>query len=151
MPANDFLTPGTSTTLTLVYDRPKEGETRFGAYRAYRVLTPDGSEHTFFPPRSLYPELDRLNLGRGSRLTVHTSQRVSEDGRAFPRYDVTPVDGPAQPTPAATHERPSNGNSILASVALKAAVSSGSTFSEPDAILAIADRYLAWLVARAGA
>lgn len=115
------------------------------AYRAYKVLTPDGTEHTFFLPRSLYPELDRLNLGRGSRLTVHTRQRVSEDGRAFPRYDVTPVDGPAQPIPAAPHERASTSNGILASVALKAAVSSGSTFSDPEAILTIADRYLAWL------
>ncbi len=144
MPSNDFLTPGTTTTLTVLYDRPREGETRFGPYRAYRVRTDDGADHTFFPPRSLYPELDQLNLSRGSRIAVTTSQRVSEDGRVFPRYEITPA-SPSELT-SAPATRPQGTNGILASVALKAAVSTGSTLSEPEAILVVAERYLAWLV-----
>ena len=149
MPSNDFLTPGTTTTLTLVYDTPKEGQTRFGPYRAYRVQTEDGTEQTFFPPRSLYPELDRFQLARGSRIAVRTSQRVSEDGRVFPKYEITPVAAPSpQAVPAAPSRSPAS-NGILASVALKAAASSGSTFSEPEAILKVAERYLTWLVGHA--
>ena len=51
MPANDFLQPGSTTTLTLLYDRPRQGATRYGPYQ--------------------------LRLGRGSHLTVRTSQRMS--------------------------------------------------------------------------
>lgn len=146
MPSNEFLSPGTATTLTLLYDRPKEGESRFGTYRAYRVRTPDGGEHTFFPPRSLFPELDRLNLARGSRITVRTSERVSDDGRVFPRYEIAP-ETPGAPSISAgpTEPRASSGSSILASVALKAAASTGSAFSDPDQILTVADKYLSWL------
>jgi len=70
MASNDFLTNGSTTTLTLLYDTPREEQTRFGPYRAYRVQTPNGEEHTFFPPRSLYPELDRMGLRRGSQISV---------------------------------------------------------------------------------
>ena len=103
MASNDFLPLDTITPLTLLYDAPKEGSSRFGPYRAYRVQTPDGSEHTFFPPRSLYPELDRLNLRRGSCLSVRASQRIADDGRVFPRFDITgATDGPTTGTPVAT-------------------------------------------------
>ena len=149
MASNDFLQTGSTTTLTLLYDTPKEGQTRFGPYRAYRVATPDGEAHTFFPPRSLYPDLDRLALRRGSQISVHLTERISEDGRVFPRYDVQPVDGevaltvpPVLPTP------PRSSGGILPSVALKAATSS-SSLGDPESILTIADRYLAWLVERA--
>jgi len=150
MASNDFLQNGSTTTLTLLYDTPKEGQTRFGPYRAYRVATSDGEEHTFFPPRSLYPELDRMALRRGSQITVRATERISDDGRVFPRYEVQPVEGEpvvlgGAPSPAPA--RSSGG--ILASVALKAATSS-SSLGDPESILTIADRYLAWLVERAG-
>jgi len=148
MPSNDFLTPGTTTSLTLVYDSPREGQTRYGPYRAYRVRTDDGTDHTFFPPRSLYPELDRLQLGRGSHIAVTTSQRVSEDGRVFPKYEITPIPSSPGSAPPIPGRAPAS-NGILASVALKAAASAGSTFSEPEAVLKVAERYLTWLVGHA--
>lgn len=150
MPSNDFLQNGSTTTLTLLYDTPKEGQTRFGPYRAYRVATPTGEEHTFFPPRSLYPELDRMALHRGSQISVHLTDRISDDGRVFPRYDVRPVEGEAALTMPSVLPTPSRSTGgILPSVALKAATSS-SSLGDPESILAIADRYLAWLVERAG-
>lgn len=151
MPSNDFLQPGTTTTLTLLYDTPKEGSTRFGPYRAYRVRTPDGGEHTFFPPRSLYPELDRLNLRRGSCVSVRASQRVSDDGRVFPRFDIADATTPTTPTPTpagATPKPSSERSSMLACVALKAAAS-GCGSADEERVLAAADRFLAWLRAQA--
>jgi hypothetical protein len=38
---------------------------------------------------------------------------------------------------------------MLACVALKAAPSSGSALSDPESILSVAERYLAWLMAKA--
>ena len=151
MPSNDFLQSGTTTSLALAADTPKEGSTRFGPYRAYRVRTPDGGEHTFFPPRSLYPELDRLELRRGSCLSIRASQRVSDDGRVFPRFDIADVaatESPTPTTPAAASPRPSGDrSSMLACVALKAAASSGG--ADDERVLAIADRFLAWLLSHA--
>ncbi|MEO6324610.1 MAG: hypothetical protein ABIT01_06310 [Thermoanaerobaculia bacterium] len=153
MASNEFLPLGTTTPLTLLYDTPKEGSTRFGPYRAYRVQTLDGAEHTFFPPRSLYPELDRLNLRRGSCLSIRASQRVSDDGRVFPRFDIADVTAPASPTSASpapvTPTAPKlhgERSSMLACVALKAAAGCGG--ADEERVLVIADRFLAWLQAR---
>jgi hypothetical protein len=104
-------------------------------------------EHTFFPPRSLFPELDRLKLSRGSRITVRTSERVSEDGRVFPRYDVAPVDSPVRPPATPSNDQPKGKNSILASVALKAAVAARSE-GDLEVIMDTADQFLTWLSAR---
>ncbi|MEO6325955.1 MAG: hypothetical protein ABIT01_00780 [Thermoanaerobaculia bacterium] len=151
MPSNTFLQPGTTTTLTLLYERPKEGETRYGPYRAYRVRTPDGGEHTFLPPRSLFPELDHLRLGRGSRLTIRTSQRVSRDGRAFPQYELAqaePTSEPQSPQPAASTRGSSDRSSMLACVALKAAAASHSPAPEAAEVLKIAALYQSCLEGR---
>ena len=150
MPSNDFLTPGTTTDLTLLFDAPKEGESRFGPFRAYRVRTPDGGEHTFLPPRSLFPTLDRLQLRRGSTISVRTTTRESEDGRVFPKYDVLTVGAPrpqASPLPPERHA-PSRNDSMLACVALKAAVSHATAFTDAGGVLSVADTYLAWLQVR---
>lgn len=147
MASNEFLQNGSTTTLTLLYDTPKEGQTRFGPYRAYRVATPDGEAHTFFPPRSLYPDLDHMALRRGSQISVRLTDRISDDGRVFPRYEVHPVDGEPVAMPPVLPSPSRSSGGILASVALKAATSS-SSLGDPESILSIADRYLAWLQAR---
>lgn len=158
MPANDFLQPGTTTTLTLLYDRPREGATRYGPYRAYRVRTSDGAEHTFLPPRSLFDELDQLRLGRGSHLTVRTSQRLSRDGRAFPRYEVeagapfrpsaSPATGPVSPSLSAAPRAASERSSMLACVALKAAAASHGAVGNARDVLKVAELYQEWLEGR---
>lgn len=158
MPANDFLQPGTTTTLTLLYDRPREGTTRYGPFRAYRVRTPDGTEHTFLPPRSLFGELDQLRLGRGSHLSVRTSQRVSRDGRAFQRYEVESTAPPHHPDAAPTESAvprlsaslraPSNRSSMLACVALKAAAASHGVGASAEDVVKVAARYQEWLESR---
>ena len=94
------------------------------------------------------PAGELLQLGRSSRIAVLTSQRVSEDGRVFPKYEITPIASSPESTPASPSRAQVN-NGILASVALKAATSSGSTFSEPEAVLVVAERYLAWLIGHA--
>ncbi|MCG3193052.1 MAG: hypothetical protein DIJKHBIC_02301 [Thermoanaerobaculia bacterium] len=159
MASNDFLQPGTTTPLTLLFDRPREGSTRFGPYRAYRVRTPDGSEHTFLPPRSLFAELDKLRLGRGSQLTVRTSQRLSRDGRAFQQYEIAAAapldreDGAARgggipsssPIPV---KAASDRSSMLACVALKAAAASHAAVGNAGDVLKVAEFYLSWLEGR---
>ena len=155
MPSNEFLKPGTSTSVTLLYDQPKEGTSRFGPYRAYLVRLPDGAEHTFFPPRSLFPELDQRHLGRGSVLRIRTEQRVSQDGRVFPLFEIEDSE-PAvqQPEPERNIPpmRPSgNSSSILACVALKAAVQSHGNVATTGVILETAETFLDWLRQRAAA
>lgn len=155
MPANAFLQPGTTTTLTLLYDRPREGTTRYGPFRAYRVRTPDGTEHTFLPPRSLFGELDELRLGRGSHVTVRTSQRVSRDGRAFPQYKVEApcLTGPSDTSPSEVSaprlstppQSTSERSSMLACVALKAAARSHGAAVNAGEVLKIAALYRSWL------
>ena len=146
MPANDFLQPGTTTTLTLLYDRPREGSTRYGPYRAYRVRTPDGAEHTFLPPRSLFDELDQLRLGRGSHLTVKTSERVSRDGRAFQQFAVAAAtpDPSTASLPAPSKAIPDR-SSMLACVALKAAAVSHGAVANAGDVVKVAEFYKTWL------
>lgn len=152
MASNTFLPPGTTTELTVLYDTPKEGVSRFGPYRAYRVATADGAEHTFFPPRSLFPELDRLAIRRGTQLRVRATERISEDGRVIPKLEIV---GAASAGPTATAETsphlaptrrtPGSSDSILACVALKAAVQARGPLDRPEDALQIADTYLGWL------
>lgn len=154
MPSNEFLKPGTSTDVTLLYDQPKEGASRFGPYRAYRVRLPGGAEHTFFPPRSLFSELDQLNLRRGSVLRIQTSERVSQDGRVFPSFAIEAAEPVPEPEtlPAGTASaRPSANGSILACVALKAAVQSHGNIATTGVILETAETFLGWLRERAEA
>lgn len=152
MPSNTFLPPGTTTALTVLYDTPKEGVSRFGPYRAYRVATADGEEHTFFPPRSLFPDLDRLQLRRGMQLCVRATERISPDGRVIPKLelvDTVAASGEATaPTPSAVPAPRRGGgssDSILACVALKAAVQARGALDRPEDALTIAETYLGWL------
>lgn len=158
MPSNTFLPPGTTTALTVLYDTPKEGVSRFGPYRAYRVATADGVEHTFFPPRSLFPDLDRLQLRRGAQLRVRATERISPDGRIIPRLElvdaVASSDAPAAPASSAPPvPRRSGGSSesILACVALKAAVQMRGPLQSAEDVLPIADTFLGWLQQRGAA
>lgn len=152
MASNTFLPPGTTTELTVLYDTPKEGVSRFGPYRAYRVATADGAEHTFFPPRSLFPELDRLAIRRGTQLRVRATERISEDGRVIPKLELVGAERSAptaapDPTsrPAPARRSPGSSDSILACVALKAAVQARGPLDRPEDALQIAETYLGWL------
>lgn len=155
MPSNTFLPPGTTTELTVLYDTPKEGVSRFGAYRAYRVATVDGAEHTFFPPRSLFPELDGLQLRRGTQLRVRATERISPDGRVIPKLELVgaaaaaPDSAPEPATrPLPTRRASGSSDSILACVALKAAVQARGPLDRAEDALQIADTYLGWLRAQ---
>lgn len=152
MASNPFLPPGTTTALTVLYDTPKEGVSRFGPYRAYRVATADGSEHTFFPPRSLFPELDRLQIRRGTQLRVRATERISPDGRVVPKLELVGADAGAPDSTPAPVSRPldtrrssGSSDSILACVALKAAVHARGPVDRPEDALQIAETYLRWL------
>ncbi|MEO6325058.1 MAG: hypothetical protein ABIT01_06690, partial [Thermoanaerobaculia bacterium] len=131
MSSNTFLTPGTTTELTFLYDTPKEGVSKFGPYRAYRVRTSDGNEHTFFPPRSLFPELDRLNVRRGTTVQVRTTERISPDGRVVPKLELEETVQPSSPATGSVLPASSGPqSSILACVALKAAAGCGGADEE---------------------
>ncbi len=152
MASNPFLPPGTTTELTVLYDTPKEGVSRFGPYRAYRVATVDGTEHTFFPPRSLFPELDRLQLRRGTQLRVRATERISPDGRVIPKLELvgaapaTPDTVPEPATrPLPARRASGSPDSIRACVALKAAVQARGPVDRPEDALQIAETYLRWL------
>ena len=155
MASNAFLPTGTTTELTVLFDTPKEGMSQYGPYRAYRVSTPDGEQHTFFPPRSLFPELDRLQIRRGSKLHVRASERISPDGRVIPRIELmgsaeAPVDSVPEPSPTNGRQRSGTQDSVLACVALKAAVQGREMLERREEVLAVADTYLAWLRRQAG-
>lgn len=153
MASNAFLPTGTTTELTVLFDTPKEGLSQYGPYRAYRVSTPDGEQHTFFPPRSLFPELDRLQIRRGSKLHVRASERISPDGRVVPRIEIVGGTEPNTEAPPAgergpVRQRGGSQDSILACVALKAAVQARGPLDAPEDALALAERFLGWLRSR---
>lgn len=150
MASNAFLPTGTTTELTVLFDTPKEGMSQYGPYRAYRVSTPDGEQHTFFPPRSLFPELDRLQIRRGSKLHVRASERISPDGRVVPRIEIvgakdSTAERVPEPVPALSRPRGGSQDSMLACVALKAAVQGREVLDRREDVLAVAETYLAWL------
>lgn len=150
MASNSFLPSGATTELTVLFDTPKEGMSQYGPYRAYRVATPDGEQHTFFPPRSLFPELDRLQIRRGSKLQVRATERISPDGRVIPRIELmgsveVAADSVPEPMPTIGRQRSGTQDSVLACVALKAAVQGREMLERREDVLAIADTYLAWL------
>ncbi|MBK9375654.1 MAG: hypothetical protein IPN03_18525 [Holophagales bacterium] len=123
---------------------------QYGPYRAYRVATPDGEQHTFFHPRSLFPELDRLQIRRGSKLQVRATERISPDGRVIPRIELmgsveVAADSVPEPMPTIGRQRSGTQDSVLACVALKAAVQGREMLERREDVLAIADTYLAWL------
>ncbi len=146
MPTNTFLEPGAATPLTFLFDTPKTGESKFGPFRAYRVKTPDGAEHTFFPPRSLFPDIDRLGIRRGTTVAFRLSERISSDGRVVPKVEIDGVVS-TRPSPIASPTASAQ-NSIQACVALKAAVSARGTLALPEEILATAEVFLGWLKAQ---
>lgn len=148
MPTNTFLEPGAATPLTFLFDTPKTGESKFGPFRAYRVKTPDGAEHTFFPPRSLFPDLDRLGIRRGTTVAFRLSERISQNGRVVPKVEIDGVVSAPAPSAAALPPIPNAQNSIQACVALKAAVSARGTLALPEETLATAEVFLGWLKAQ---
>jgi hypothetical protein len=150
MASNAFLPSGTTTELTVLFDTPKEGMSQYGTYRAYRVSTPDGEQHTFFPPRSLFSELDRLQIRRGSKLQVRATERISPEGRVVPRIEIVGGVEPnanavAEPSVAIPRQRGGSQDSMLACVALKAAVQGRELLDRREDVLGLADTYLAWL------
>jgi hypothetical protein len=149
--SNTFLTPGTTTAITFLTDTPIEGSGPYGPYKAYRILAEDGRQHTFYPPKYLAEELDRIGVARGLTLRLKTTEARTKDGRAYKRIEIDNVEPPTSGATTATaapdrlprSDDPRNG--ILASVALKAATATRGIAGEPQEILDTAEVYLTWL------
>ena len=150
MPSNTFITPDTITTITFLSDRPIEGISQYGPYRAYRVRIEDGSEHLFYPPKYLFDDIAAV-AGTGTVVRLRATRAQTRDGHAYNRIELleadvvgrAPQDAPAaRPTPPRADD---NADRILASVALKCATQTRGIAGEPDEVLATAARYLGWL------
>jgi hypothetical protein len=147
MPANDFLNPDGTTTVTVTSDQPIQGTNRYGRpYIAYRVKTPNGAEQMYFPSARAVEELQRRHVRRGSVLEIRGSRQESREGLAVTRYEVVAIrEGE---TPHASVPATSNPDDLrmLRCVALKAAAATRSTTGEPPDVLATANAYFDWLV-----
>jgi len=146
MPANDFLNPDGTTTVTVTSDRPIQGMNRYGRpYTAYRVKTRDGAEQMYFPSARAVDELQRHHVRRGSVVEIRGSRQESQEGRVFTRFDVTVREGAREPMAAPSTSNPDDLR-MLRCVALKAAAATRSTTGEPPDVIAVANAYLDWLV-----
>ena len=150
MPSNTFITPDTITTITFLSERPIEGISQYGPYRAYRVRIEDGSEHLFYPPKYLFDDIAAI-VSTGTVVRLRATRAQTRDGHAYNRLELLEADvaGPApQDAPAARPSSPragDNGDRILASVALKSAAQTRGVGAEPRDVLTTANYYLDWL------
>src|SRR4029078_9364442 len=104
--SNKFITPGTTTTITFLEDRPFEGISKFGPYKAYRVRTEDGVDRTLYPSKYLLDEIEKLGLTRGSVLRLRAEAARTKDGRPYTRIDIDGMDAPRElPRPTARSHR----------------------------------------------
>lgn len=148
MPSNTFITPDAITAITFLSDRPIEGISQYGPYRAYRVRIEDGSEHLFYPPKYLFDDIAAL-VGTGTVVRLRATRARTRDGHAYNRLEIIDADAAphaSRPAPAAEPRSVmESGDRILASVALKCATQTRGIAGEPDEVLATAARYLGWL------
>lgn len=149
MTFNDFLNPEGTTTFVIACDAPIEGVGRFGPYCAYRVTTPDGTEHMFRPSARVKEQLDAEHATRGATVTLRGGRAVTRDGRAYTRYDVVGIragaGAAAANPPASVSARDAGEIRMLRCVALKAAAATRGITGEPPEVLATASAYLDWL------
>lgn len=145
MPSNSFIVPGEITTLTFLDDRPVTGVGQFGPYKCYKVRTDDGTDRRFIVPRYLEPELERAGISRGSVLNFRAAPARTKSGHTYIRIELAGVGTPRDVEEPAARRAADAADRILPSVALKAAAQTRGIAGEPNEVLAVANRYLAWL------
>lgn len=144
--SNKFITPGTTTTITFLEDRPFEGVGKFGPYKAYRVRTEDGVDRTLYPSKYLLDEIEKLGLTRGSVLRLRAEAARTRDGRPYTRIDIDGMDAPRElPREPARSNGGEQSDRILPCVALKTAAQTRGIAGEPGEVIAVAEKYLVWL------
>lgn len=80
----------TPTKITLLFDKPIEGESRYGKYSLFVVKNGDGKEYSFFAPNdNVLEELKKYNQGDELILTKLASKR---NNRVVTTYDIKPVE-----------------------------------------------------------
>jgi hypothetical protein len=148
MPSNNFLNPDGTTTVTIACDAPIEGTSRYGAYKAYRVRTPDGAEHMFFPPARIEEQLREQPLSRGTELQIRGSRAQSREGRPYVRYEIVALrQGTGEVAPASPRGPRDDGDTrMLRCVALKSAAATRGITGEPPEVLSTANAYFEWLI-----
>lgn len=145
MPSNSFIAPGEITTLTFLDERPVTGVGQFGPYKCYKVRTADGADRMFFVPRYLEPELERVGISRGSVVNFRAEPARTKSGHTYMRIEVAGTGAPRGVEKPVPRRDADTADRILPSVALKAAAQTRGIAGEPQEVLAVADRYLAWL------
>ncbi len=148
MASNSFITPGEITNLTFLADTPIHGVGPYGPYRAYKVQTDDGAEHTFIVPRYLTSDLDRVGVSRGTVVQLTASEARTRDNHAYTRIEIIGTAAPREVRPpqrAPRNDGAGAGDRILPCVALKTAAQTRGIAGEPGEVIAVAEKYLVWL------
>ncbi|RJR09287.1 hypothetical protein C4588_05000 [Candidatus Parcubacteria bacterium] len=70
------------TTITLLYDEPVSGQSKYGSYHLYAVAIED-DEYSFFPTEEVYEQIKHLKKGDTFTITKLASQRGSKLVTAF--------------------------------------------------------------------
>lgn len=84
------LEANTPTKITLLFDKPIEGESRYGKYSLFAVRNGDGKEYSFFAPNDdVLEELKKYRQGDELILTKLASKR---NNRVVTTYDIKPVE-----------------------------------------------------------
>lgn len=72
------------TTITLLFDEPVSGQSKYGSYHLFAVAVGD-DEYSFFPTEEVYEQIKHLRKGESFTITKLASQRGS---KLVTTYDV---------------------------------------------------------------
>lgn len=98
-----------------------------------------------FVPRYLEPELERVGISRGSVVNLRAEPARTKSGHTYMRIEVAGTGTPRGVEKPAVQRAPDTRDGILPSVALKAAAQTRGIAGEPQEVLTLVERYLAWL------
>ena len=90
--------PNSPTKVTLVFDKPIQGDGRYGTYTLFTLRNGDGSEYSYFAPVEVAEELAKYKKDDEVIITKLAAQRGN---KVVTSYSVAPVEKPLTSKPKA--------------------------------------------------
>lgn len=76
------------TELSLLFDSPLEGESKYGKYYMYAVRDKAGNEYTFFAPDPVHEEIKNLKKNNSFLITKQAEQ---QGNKIITKFDVSAI------------------------------------------------------------
>ena len=99
------------TSIEMLFDQPKVGESQYGMYYLYAVRNGDGAtEYSFFAPEEVHSKLSLLKKGDKA---VITKQAVQKGSKVVATYEVALSSSPTKSVGTTPDKPTSNNNTYL--------------------------------------